>query len=103
MRIKIYELHPVDGKFVLDKDRLHCIITVRKGKGTFKFLDQSREKLIRELFDRPSSHFVAGGTAPDGTHWDAMETHPAWSVEAIQAIVKHRLYGHNLGAMVDEQ
>jgi hypothetical protein len=57
--------------------------------------------LIRELFDGPSSTFVSGGKTPDGVHWDAMETHPAWSVEAIEAIVKGQLYGHNLGATIE--
>jgi hypothetical protein len=103
MRVKVYELHPVDGKFVLDKDRLHCIITIKNGKGAFKFHDSNREKIIRELFDAPSHVFVAGGTAPDGIHWDAMQTHPAWSVEAIQAIVENQLYGSNLGATIDEE
>jgi hypothetical protein len=101
MRVKVYELQPVDGKFVLDKDRLQCVITIKKGKGSFKFFNSRREKLIRELFDGPSCCFVSGGTAPDGTHWDAMETHPAWTVEAIEAIVKNQLYASSLGATIE--
>ena len=101
MRVTVYELQPGDGGFVLDKSRMHCIIAIKEGKGSFKFLDPSREKLIRELFDGPSSNFVSGGMTPDGAHWDAIETHPAWSVEAIEAIVKKQLYGHNLGATIE--
>ncbi len=101
MRVRIYELQPGDGGFVLDKSRMHCIIAVKEGKGSFKFLNSSREKLIRELFDAPSTTFVSGGTAPDGTHWDAVKTHPAWSVEAIEAIVGNQLYGFNLGATIE--
>jgi len=101
MRVKVYELKPGDGRFVLDKSRLYCVIAIKDGAGSFKFLDRSREKLIRELFDGPSLNFVSGGTTPDGAHWDAMETHPRWSVEAIEAIVKGELYGHNLGATIE--
>jgi hypothetical protein len=102
MRVKVYELQPGEGGFVLDLDRLYCVITIEDGKGSFRFLNASREKLIRELFDGPSSSFVSGGTTPDGAHWDALETHPAWSVEAIKAIVEAELYGHNLGATIEE-
>lgn len=101
MRVKVYELKPGGGGFVLDRDRLHCIITIEEGKGSFKFLNPSREKLIRELFDGPSFSFVSGGRTPDGAHWDAAETHPAWSAEAIKAIVEDELYGHNLGATIE--
>ncbi|MGA2571554.1 MAG: hypothetical protein ABSF23_13625 [Terracidiphilus sp.] len=109
MRVKVYELKPrggwfhkpSGGEFVLDKSRLHCIITIEGGEGSFQFLDPSREKLIRELFDAPSTVFVAGGQSPDGAHWDAVEHHPAWSVEAIEAIVKDELYGHSLGATIE--
>ena len=108
MRVKVYELKPKDGvyrptggEFVIDKSRLQCIITVEDGKGTFRFLDPSQEKRIRELFDAPSSVFVAGGTTPDGAHWDAIQSHPAWSAEAIEAIVKHQLYGCSLGATIE--
>jgi hypothetical protein len=101
MRVKVYELQPGEGGFVLDRDRLHCVLTIEDGKGSFKFLNSSREKLIRELFDGPSSCFVCGGATPDGMHWDAMETHSAWSVEAIKAIVNDELYGHNLGATIE--
>jgi hypothetical protein len=103
MRVKVYELHPVDGKFVVDESRLHCVISIKDGKGSFQFLDSRREKLIRELFDAPSSTFVSGGQTPDGAHWDAMETHPAWSAGAIEAIVKDELYGFNLGATIDDE
>ena len=102
MRVKVYELEPGDGGFQLDKTRMHCIIAIKEGKGSFKFLDREREKLIRELFDRPSSSFVGGGTTPDGAHWDATKTHPAWSVEAIEAIVEEQLHGHNLGATIED-
>ena len=101
MLVKVYSLMPTDKGFVLDKDCLHCIITVKDGKGSFKFKNSSREKLIRELFDGPSSVFVSGGKAPDGTHWDAMESHPAWSIEAIEAIVNDELYGHSLGGTIE--
>jgi len=102
MRVKIYELQPRGGEFVLDKSRMVCIITFKEGKGSFKFLDLSRERLIRSLFESPSSRFVAGGKSPDGAHWDAVETHPAWSVEAIKAIVDHNLYGFSLGATIED-
>jgi len=101
MRIKVYELKPGDEGFVLDKSRMYCIIAIKDGMGSFKFYDSSREKLIRSLFDGPSSNFVSGGKSPDGVHWDAIETHPAWSVEAIEAIVNEELYGHNLGATIE--
>jgi hypothetical protein len=101
MRVKVYDLMPSDGEFVLDKSRFHCAIEIKEGKGSFEFFDSRREKLIRELFDGPSSTFVSGGTTPDGAYWDAMETHPAWSVEAIEAIVKDGLYGFNLGATIE--
>ena len=101
MRLKVYELMPSGDGFVVDKSRLYCVIDVKDGKGTFRFVDASREKLIRSLFDGPSHSFVAGGKTPDGGFFDAMETHPAWSVEAIKAVVEDELYGHNLGATID--
>jgi|SRR5580698_3296003 hypothetical protein len=101
MRVKVYDLQPGEGGFVLDLDRLYCVITIEDGKGSFKFPNPSREELIRELFDGPSSSFVSGGTTPDGAHWDALESHPAWSAEAIEAIVNDELYGHNLGATIE--
>jgi hypothetical protein len=85
----------------LDKSRLHCTITVKDGKGSFQFRNSSREKLIREEFEAPSFRFVAGGEALGGGHWDAAETHPAWSVAAIEAIVKHQLYAFSLGATIE--
>lgn len=103
MRVKVYSLMPSDKGFVLDKNCLQCAITIKDGKGSFKFFNLGREKLIRGLFDGPSSRFVSGGQAPDGTHWDAMEHHPAWSVEAIEAIVNDVLYGHSLGATIEYQ
>lgn len=101
MRVKVYELRPGLRGFVLDKHRKHCIIDIREGKGSFPFLDPSREKLMRSLFDEPSRTFVAGGKSPDGVHFDAIETHPACSVEAIEAIVNEELYGFNLGATIE--
>lgn len=101
MRVKVYQLQPSPDGFVLDKERLHCVIDVEDGKGSFQFLDTSREKLIRSLFDGPSTIFVAGGKTPDGAFFDAVETHPAWSVEAIEAIVDNELYGFNLGATIE--
>lgn len=101
MRVKVYELMPGPGGFVLDRDRLHCVIEVKDGKGSFRFVDASREKLIRSLFEGPSSTFVAGGQSQDGVFFDAMESHPAWSVEAIEAVVKDALYGHSLGATIE--
>jgi hypothetical protein len=98
MRVKVYELEPGPEGFVLDQQRMHCIIDINDGKGEFKFRDSSREKLIRSLFDEPYSGFVAGGKSPDGSYFDAMQTHPAWSVEAI---VNEELYGHNLGATIE--
>ena len=103
MRVKVYELKPGDEGFVLDKSRMYCIIAIKEGMGSFKFLDPSREKLIRSLFDGPSSNFVSGGKTPDGAYWDAIETHPAWSVEAIEVIVKEQLYGYNLGATIESE
>jgi hypothetical protein len=101
MRVTVYELEPGKDGFVLDRSHMYCVIEIKDGAGSFRFLDRSREKLIRELFDGPSLNFVSGGTTPDGAHWDAMETHSAWSVEAIEAIVKDELYGHNLGATIE--
>ncbi len=110
MRVKVYEIKPGPRSAttpswqqgsVLDESRMQCIITIKDGKGSFQFLDSGREKLIRELFDGPSSSFVSGGMTPDGAHWDAIEHHPAWSVEAIEAIVKEQLYGFNLGATIE--
>lgn len=103
MRVKVYELQPGPAGFELDKDRLHCIIDIKEGKGTFRFLDSSREKLIRSLFDGPSSSFVAGGKTPEGFYLDAIETHPAWSAEAVEAVVKSQLYGFNLGATIEHE
>ena len=101
MQVKVYELKPGLEGFVLDTERIHCIIVIQDGKGSLQFLDPSREKLIRSLFEEPSSTFVAGGKSPDGVSFDAMETHPAWSVKAIEAIVQEELYGFNLGATID--
>ncbi|MGO8819177.1 MAG: hypothetical protein ACLQVG_31445 [Terriglobia bacterium] len=114
MRVKVYEIRPSykkeaanilhgpgGGEYVLDTSRMQCVITVREGEGSFKFVNSSREKLIRETFDAPSFRFVAGGEMPGGGHWDGAETHPAWSVEAIESIVKHQLYGFNLGATIE--
>lgn len=101
MRVTIYKLRPSPNGFVLNEDRMQCIIEIHEGKGTFRFLSPSREKLIRSLFEGPSTRFGAGGRSPDGTYFDAMETHPAWSVEAIESIVKHQLYGHSLGATIE--
>lgn len=102
MRVKVYELKPSLRGYVIDKSRLHCIIEVKEGKGSFRFLNTKREKIIRELFDAGSNVFVAGGQSPDGMHFDAVEHHPAWSKDAIEAIVKDELYGFNLGATVEE-
>jgi hypothetical protein len=101
MRVRIYELRPSPNGFVVDEDLLHCIIDIQDGKGSFKFLNTSREKLIRSLFEAPSMSFVVGGQGPDGVHFDAMETHPAWMAEAIEAIVSDELYGHNLGGVIE--
>lgn len=101
MRVKVYELEPGPQGFVLDKGRLHCIIDVEEGEGRFRFKDLGREKLIRSLFSAPSSTFVAGGKSPEGVYFDAVKNHPAWSVEAIEAIVKEQLYGFNLGATIE--
>lgn len=103
MRVKVYELQPGPGGFVLDKDRLHCVIDIKDGRGSFRFLNPSREKLIRSLFDGPSTTFVGGGKTSDGAFFDALETHPAWSVEAIEAIVEDQLYGFNLGATIEDK
>ena len=101
MHIKVYDLKPINGGFELDKSRLHCIIEIKDGKGNFTFFNPSIEKLIRELFDGPSSSFVSGGNTPDGAHWDAVETPPSWSVEAIDAITRQELYGFSLGATIE--
>jgi len=101
MRVKVYELKPSLRGHVIDKNRLYCIIDVKNGEGSFRFVDTKREKIIRELFDAGSHRFVAGGQMPDGHFFDAMESHPAWSVEAIEAIVKEELYGFNLGATIE--
>src|SRR5579872_3640790 len=101
MRVRVYELKPSPDGFVLDEQRLHCVIDVNEEKGSFRFRDASREKLIRELFDGPCSVFVAGGKTPEGVFFDAVQTHPAWSVEAIEAIVKNERYGHNLAASIE--
>ena len=101
MRVKVYELMPGPAGFVVDKSRLHCVIDVKDGKGSFRFANGSREKLIRSLFEGPSTTFVGGGKTPDGDFFDAVETHPAWSVEAIKAVVEDELYGHNLGATIE--
>lgn len=101
MRVKVYELRPGPSGFVVDEDRLYCMIEINNGKGSFRFFDASREKLIRSLFEAPSTRFVAGGQDPDGVHFDAMETHPAWSTAAIEAIVSDELYGHNLGGVIE--
>ena len=101
MRVKVYELMPGPGGHVLDKNRLHCVIEVNDGNGSFQFMDGSREKLIRSLFEAPSHTFVAGGKTPEGAFFDATETHPAWSGSAIEAVVKNELYGHNLGATIE--
>jgi hypothetical protein len=102
MRVKVYDLMPGPTGFVLDKQRLHCIIDVKDGKGNFHFLNPRREEIIRELFSGPSSTFVAGGKSPDGFYFDAMETHPAWSTEAIKTVVQDVLYGFNLGATIED-
>ncbi len=101
MRIKAYQLKPGLNGFVWDTQCIHCIIDIKDGKGSFQFLDPSREKLIRSLFNEPSSTFVAAGKSPDGVYFDALETHPAWSFEAVEAIVKEELYGFNLGATIE--
>jgi hypothetical protein len=101
MRVKVYELQPGPHGFVVDEDRLYCVIEINEGKGNFRFFDTRREELIRSLFEAPSSRFVAGGRGQDGVHFDAMETHPAWTVAAIEAIVGDELYGHNLGGVIE--
>ena len=101
MRVKVYELKPGLNGFVLDTQGMHCIIDIKDGKGSFQFLDPSREKLIRSLFSEPSSTFVAGGKSPEGVYFDALETHPAWSLQAVEATVKEELYGFNLGATIE--
>ena len=103
MRVKVYSLKPGPKGFVIDKKCLHCIIEVCDGKGSFRFFDKRREKRIREIFGAPSSVFVAGGQMPDGASFDAVETHPAWSNEAIEAIVKEELYGLSLGATIERE
>lgn len=103
MRVKVYEIMPGPTGFVLDEQRLHCIIDIEDGNGTFHFLNHSREKLIRQLFSSPSSTFVAGGKSTDGLHFDVIETHPAWSAEAIHAVIEGELYGFNLGAAIENE
>jgi hypothetical protein len=103
MRVKVYELKPSLRGHVIDKDRLHCVIDIKDGKGSFKFLNSKREKIIRELFDAASHCFVAGGQMPDGAFFDAMESHPAWSREAIVTIIRDDLYGFNLGATIEDE
>jgi hypothetical protein len=102
IRVRVYEIRPGPFGFELDTDRLHCVIEIEDGQGSFRFLDHSREKLIRSLFDSPSSRFVAGGTTPDGLQADVMETHPAWSIAAIESVVRYELYGFNLGAVIEQ-
>lgn len=101
MRVTVYELRPGDGKFVLDKSHKHCIIAIKEGRGSFLLLDPSRQKLIQELFDGLSSNSVSGGKEPERAHWDAIETHPAWSVEVIEAIIKEQLFGFNMCATIE--
>ena len=115
MRVKVYSIggpwtkkiaavgQNWNGEYILDKDFLHCTITVKDGKGSFKFtgIEPDREKYIREKFESGSCRFVAGGEDPGGGHWDAMERHPAWTPEAIESIVKYELYASSLGATIE--
>jgi hypothetical protein len=99
-RIEVYELRPEKDDFVIDESRLLCIITVGNGSGTFQFFDAAWEPVIRETFDAPSFSFVYGGTDPEGAHYDGAVTHPAWSREALESIVKHELSGLDMGAKI---
>lgn len=101
MRVRVYELQPGPAGFELDKERMHCIIDIKAGKGSFEFFDSRREKLIRSLFENPSKTFVAGGKTPDGYYVDAMKSDPAWSAEAVETVVSDVLYGFNLGATIE--
>lgn len=76
------------------------MVTIKDGKGSFRFHDTRREKILRDLFEKPVSSFVAGGKTPEGVHWDAGTTHPAWSKEAIELIIGDKLRGYNLGGKI---
>jgi hypothetical protein len=100
VRIAIYELRREGDGFVIDERRLVAVITIEDGKRGFRFRDKRREKTLRALFENPLVSFVAGGKTPDGAHWDAATTYPAWSQEAIEQIIGDRLRSYNLGGIV---
>jgi hypothetical protein len=104
MIIEIYELRPGEEGFVINDRRLLCIITVKDGKGSFNFLDSRRERLIRGMFEGSALSFVDGGTGPGGIHVDSLVKRPAWSREAVEAIVNEQLFGSGMGGkIIDEE
>ncbi len=100
MRIEIFELRRMSDGFVIDEGRPVAVVTIKAGKGSFRFHDTRREKILRDLFEKPVSSFVTGGKTLDGVHWDAAKTYPAWSKEAIELIVGDKLRGYNLGGKI---
>ena len=100
MRIEIYELRRTKDGFGIDEKRHVATVVVKDGKGILQCQDKRREKSLSNLFENPLTTFVAGGKKPDGAHWDAVTTYPAWSKEAIDQIVEDTLRRYNLGAIV---
>jgi len=102
MRIEIFELRPGKDGYVINDRRPVAVINVQDGKGSFHFHDRSREKLVRQLFDGPVMTFAGNGgiTTSDGYHVDGTVTYPAWSDEAVRAVVEGELMGYNLGGRI---
>lgn len=102
MRIEIFELRPGKGGYVINERRPVAVITVQNGRGSFHFHDKSRERLLRQLFDGPVMTFAGEGgiTTSDGYSVDTAVTYPAWSEEAVRAVVEGELMGFNLGGKI---
>ena len=100
MRVEIYKLRREASDWVIDEKHPVAEVTVKDGQGSFHFHDKSWEKSLRKLFNEPAAAFRSGGTTPDGTHFDAFVTYPAWTWDAIELIVSDILRGYSLGGKI---
>jgi len=102
MKIEIFELRPGKGGYVINERKPVAVITVENGRGSFSFKDKSRERLLRQLFDGPVITFAGEGgiITSDGFNIDSTVTYPAWSEEAVRAVVEGELMSFNLGGRI---
>ncbi len=103
MRVMIYKLRRGREDWEIDKNHPVALVTIKDGTGSFRFYDKSYEKGLRRLFTEPAFAFVSGGQLPDGARFDGGVQYPAWTREAIDLIIRHKLRGSTLGGVIVEE